>query len=83
MENKILIDVIVPILEENYNVFIPVGKTVKSIEEQLKKCIADLSLGAINEKQIMRLYDSDGKIIDSNCYIKDSGIKNGSKVILV
>lgn len=83
MENKYLINVMVPILEESYSVFIPVGKTIESTTILLKKCISELTDGAFDEKADAYLYDSDGKLLDRNVYVKNSGITNGSKIILV
>ena len=83
MENKILINVVVPILEENYNVFIPIGKTVDNVKEQLQSSISELSMGAVDKNQSMNLYDNNGKLLQGDLYIKEANIENGCKVILI
>ena len=83
MENKILINVVVPILEENYNVFVPVGKTVDNVKEQLQNSISELSMGAVDKNHPMDLYDSNGTLLQGNLYIKETNIENGCKVILI
>lgn len=82
MENKILVNVIVPVLEENFNVFIPAGKTVESVTKLLRECISELSTVSFSDKEL-KLYDSEGRRLGSDRYIKDSGISNGSKIILI
>lgn len=82
MNNKILVEVNVPVLEHKYNCFIPVGKTVSQVSELLVKGIFELSGGAYDNKFPV-LYDSLGKEIKSDCLVKDSGISNGSKIIII
>lgn len=82
MENKILVEINVPILEQKYDCFIPVGKTVYQVTKLLAKGISELSGGAYeNDNPI--LYNYFGKKINTDSLIKDSEISNGSKVIML
>ena len=83
MNNKILIEVNVPIIEEVYNVFIPASKTVYQVTQLLKKSISELTDGAYEDTTNAVLYDARGKEIDPSLIIKNSGITNGSNVILI
>lgn len=83
MENKILIELSVPMIEQTFNVFIPICKTVGNIKELLEKSIFELSDGAYQKRLGSAIYDSNGKQIDSNLIIKDSGLTNGAKLIII
>ena len=82
--NKILIELSVPYIEENYNVFIPVNKKVGTIKKYILQSIAEMTDNHIFEETIFNLYDGESGIkYTNNVYVKDSGIKNGSKLILL
>ena len=78
MNNKILITVFVPLLDENYDLFIPVNKKVGTI----KKVIID-SIKNLADKNYLLMLKSNCEVIDDNIYVKNSEIKNGSKLILL
>lgn len=83
MENKILIELVIPIMDKKYNVFIPVGKTVANITSLLEKSLIELSHGAFDGPLESCLYGADGKQINPNVTVKKSGLTNGSKVIII
>jgi hypothetical protein len=78
MNNKILVTVFVPLLDENYDLFIPVNKKVGTI----KKVIID-SIKNLADKDYLLMLKSNCEVIDDNIYVKNSEIKNGSKLILL
>ncbi len=79
--NKILIELTIPILDYTYDVFIPVGKTGAKVVKNLKQALEDLFDSNINIAGV--LLDSNGNFIDLNSYIKNTCLKNGSKVVLL
>ena len=81
--NKILVIISVPMLEEEYDVYIPVSKSIKVTIELIVKTINELSLGYFPLKKDCVLLSSNGEMFDKNYTIKDCGIKNGDKLILV
>ena len=84
MNNKILIELIVPILETHYDVFIPVNKKVGSVTILLAKTISELSGGYYQENDRNCLYNgTTGEIYLANQLIKDTNIRNGSKIIIM
>lgn len=84
MKNKVNVDVIVPALEEQYNVFIPVNKKTIEIIFLLNKAINDLSSGCFPINDELSLIDGfTGSIYDINKTVKDNKILNGSKLILM
>lgn len=78
MNNKILVTVYVPLLDRNYDIFIPINKKVGTIKNGIISSIRHL----VNKSYVLMLKD-DCKVIDENVYVKNSGIQNGSKLILL
>lgn len=76
--NKILVIVYIPLLDEVYDIFIPINKKVGTV----KKTITD-SVKNLVDKDYRLLIEDNCKIADDNVYVKNSGIKNGSKLVLL
>lgn len=89
MFNKILITVVVPMIEEEFDIYIPVSKTVRVTRELLVKMVNELSDGYFpirnyNSTEIKTLLLSgDGVILGETNTIKDCGLKNGDKIIMI
>ena len=84
MKNKVNVDVIVPALEERFNVFIPVNKKTIEIIFLLNKAINDLSFNCFPINNELALVDGfTGSIYDVNKTVKENKILNGSKLILM
>ncbi len=78
MNNKILVTIFIPLLDENYDIFIPVNKKVGTIKNTIIE-----SVKYLQPKQYLLMNKEDCKLIDENVYVKNSGIHNGSKLILL
>lgn len=85
MQNKYLINVIVPIIELDFDVYIPNNKKVGTIKTHILNAIKEESNNSFNKNiNDIRIIDRDnGKEFDNNALVKDSGIKNGSKVVII
>ncbi len=84
MENKVLIKLIVPELDETYDVFIPVNEVMWKVRAMLVKCICDMSHLNFNPKDNYILINKiNNKIYDSNEIIINTDIRNGTELILV
>lgn len=83
--NKYLITVIVPIVELEYDVYIPNNKKIGTIKTLILESLSELSNNSFNKKiEEVRMIDRDtGNEFGNNMYVKDSGIKNGSKIIII
>ena len=83
MNTKILINVKVPMLEEEYSLFIPVSKNVWISTKLIAKAINEFSKGyfLLNKKHY--LMSEDGRILDFYSTIKKCGIKNGDTLLLI
>lgn len=83
--NKYLITVIVPIVEFEYDIYIPNNKKIGTIKTLILESLSELSNNSFNKKiNEVRMIDRDtGNEFENNMYVKDSGIKNGSKIIII
>ena len=84
IENKVLIRVNVPSLEEKYDVYIPVNRRINNVIKMLKAALFELSQGVFNSSEDYLLYNaSSGNMYDLNALVRDTDIRNGSHVILL
>lgn len=82
--DKILVTVHVPVIEENYDFFLPINLPMSFIANALQDSIAELSNGAYKKKDRIVMFDSiDGKIINQNNIVKFSGLRNGSDILII
>ena len=83
MNNKILVVVYVPLLEEEYTVFIPANKKIGTVKNNIIDSVIELSEGNFKKDNNL-LYDAGRSLVfDNNIYVKDSTITNGTKLILL
>lgn len=84
IENKVLVSVIVPSLEQKYDVYIPVNRKIYSVIAMIKKALYDLSISAFDMNNSYFLYNAlTGTIYDVNLLVRDTDIRNGSSIILL
>ena len=82
--NKVCVDLIVPSIEERYNVFLPINKKTIEIIFFLNKAINDMTDGAFIMSEKLSLINAEnGTIYDVDRTIFDNGILNGAKLILL
>lgn len=83
MNNKILVTVVVPMLEETYDIYIPVSKSINVTIDLLVNTINELSEGhfPLDKKHVFM--SDKGVVFDKNCNVKECNIKNGDSVILI
>lgn len=84
MNNKVLVELVVPVLEESYDVFVPVNRKIGNIIILLSKLISDLSGGYFVAKDTNCLYNGDtGDTYPMDVLLINTDIRNGSKIILM
>lgn len=84
MKNKVLVRLVVPELDNNFDVFIPVNEIVWKIKKLLIKSVADLS--GINldiNKKYTLINMTTGKIYTNNEIIIDTEIRNVTELVLM
>lgn len=84
MNNKILIRLYIPLIEEEYDIFIPINKRVGTIKQLLEKCISEQNDNGYVLAEDTNLYSKEtGKGYDVQLLVKDTDLKNGSRVVLL
>ena len=84
MENKVLIKLIVPELDSNFDVFIPVNEIIWKITKMLVKSVSDLSGTEISgNKNFMLINKITTRVYNSNEIVINTDIRNGTELILI
>ena len=84
MKNKVLVKLIVPQIDETFDLYIPINKKIGKIISLLNKSVSDLSNGIYVGSEKTFLYDKKtGDKYDINKLVIDTDIRNGSSIILI
>ena len=84
MKNKLLIELIVPEIDEKYNLFIPINKKIGNVIVLLNKLICDLSNGQYIGSTKSCIYNrKTGVRYDIDELIRNTDIRNGSSLVLL
>lgn len=84
MNEKILIKLIVPEIEETYDLFIPINRRIGSIINLLNKAISELSNNIFEIRNNRFIYNKQsGKIYSINDIIREIDIRNGTELIFI
>lgn len=82
--NKVFVVLYVPLIETQYEMFIPINKKVYKIVNLLVKSVNEMSGGhyPLNEDAV--IYNKQkGKVYDMNTTVKNTDIRNGTEIILM
>ncbi len=83
MEYKVLIKLIVPEIGEEYELLIPVNRTIKFVSNLLNKFITNITNGAYPEKEVIHLCNRrTGVLYSLTDYVRKTDIRNGTELIL-
>ena len=82
--DKALVEIFVPVINASYDIFIPLGSQMYEVLELIKKAVTEMSDGLFIANQSTAVcYHSNGEIININLSVYESGIRNGSKLMLI
>lgn len=82
--NKLLVQLYLPLLEKEYDLFIPINKRVGTVKQLIEKSLSEGNEIDYIIKENTNLYSKDtGLPYDVQLLIKDTDIKNGSKLVLI
>lgn len=84
MKNKVLVKVILPELETNFDLYIPINVRIYTVIKLLNDSLSEITKGEYVMKDNRNIYN----IIDGVCYkhnslIRETNIRNGSTVIFI
>ncbi len=80
--NKILVTIYVLTLNEEFDVFLPIGLNTKEAIDYIQDSLCELSNNNYIKQDNVNLYTANGLVINQNNIVKFSGLKNGIKVLL-
>lgn len=84
MNNKVLVKLYVPMLETQYDVWIPINKRIYKVVNLLKKAVNEFCGGYYNPTNMPMLYDKiSAEVYDLNLTVRDTNIRNGSEIVLL
>lgn len=82
--NKVLVKLYVPVIEKEYDIWLPINKKIYKIVGMLEKCVNELSGGYYIPTKTTMLYDKNSaKPYNMNLNVKENNIKNGTEIILI
>ncbi len=84
MENKVLVKLLVPEIDEEYDLFLPINKKIGNIIDLLNKSIIELSSGTFEGNKYTELINSNtGEIYPINVLLKNTSIRNNTTLVLL
>ena len=85
MKNKVLVKVIIPELDIDYDLYIPVNELIWRVKKMIVACTFELSNCNYNIKDdnYFLLNKITGKTYDENVPIINTDIRNGTELILL
>ena len=84
MKNKVLVEHVVPDIDEIYNVYLPINRRIGNIVILLKKAIYELTSGVYSENTDSYLYNVEtGEKYAINSLLRDTNIRNGTRIVLL
>lgn len=84
MQNKVLILVFVPSLEVSFEFYIPINKKIRIIRNSIVEFIQqELGVSIKNVGKLLMIDKETGVVFDENLYVKDSKIRNGTRILLI
>ncbi len=82
--NKILVELEIPLIEKKYDLFIPVNKKVGTIKKLIEASLVELTDSTYVISEDTNFYNKElGTIYDVNQTVRDTDLKNGSRIILL
>ena len=84
MNNKILIELEIPLIEKKYDLFIPINEKIGTIKRLIENALVDLTDNAYVPRDDSNFYSKEtGQIFDVNKTVRDTELRNGSRIILL
>ncbi len=82
--NKVLVKLYVPMMEEQYDIWIPLNKKIYRVIYLLVKIVNEFSGGYYKPQKMPSLFNKlNAKEYDINLSVKDANIRNGTELILI
>lgn len=84
MNNKVLINLYVPMLEKKYEIFLPVNRKIGEICNLIAKGLVEISNDYYIITNCEHLYNRvNGSIYNEKMLLKNTDIRNGSELVFM
>lgn len=84
MKNKVLVHLLIPEIDESYDIFVPINIRIGTVIKLLNKSLVELTNGIYQEKSGRKLYNvADSSVYDINLLVRNTNIRNGVTIILM
>ncbi len=82
--NKLLVKIEYPMINQEYELFIPVNKTVAKILNLIQKGIIELNVDIIPKRNDIGLYIKEtGELLPMTEIIKNTNVKQGDTLVIL
>ena len=83
-KNKILIELYIPSIEKEYDLYIPINKKIGTVKTLIEKALVELTDNAYVIKKDSNFYSKEsGEVYNVNNSVLETDLKNGSRIILI
>ena len=83
MNDKVIVEILVPEIEEKYDIFLPVSKKIGTIIILINKAINELTFGDFPISRCNKLYNADTLVLyEPEELLINTDIRNGTKLLL-
>ena len=83
-KNKILIELEIPLLEKNYDLYIHKNKKIGTVKNLIETSLTEITENAYIIRKDSNFYSKEnGQIYDVNSTVRETDLKNGSRIILI
>lgn len=84
MNNKVLIKLLIPEIDESFDIFIPINEILWKVKKMLVKSAGDLILKSLDtNKNYILINKNTLEIYPNNIQIAKTDIENGTEIILL
>ncbi len=83
MDFRVYVIVEMPILDKKYELLVPIDRRIHDLISVLKKAIPELSADYYERREPVIMSKTSGDVYDLNVVIKNTNIKNGTRLILI
>lgn len=84
MSNKVLVHLLIPEIDEEYDLYIPINVRVGTVIKLLNTSLSELSKGIFEEKSGRCLYNTeDSSIYDVNKLVRETNIRNATVIVFM
>ena len=84
MNDKVIVDLIIPEIGERFNIFLPINKKIGIIVNLLNKGINELTNGDFPLTSSCKLYNSETlQVYEPNVLLFNTDIRNGTQLVIL